>query len=96
MASVAMPVVLVAGGLTFTDKWYWSHDPDWKIVIATVIAAGGIDLLARASDKAATALAVMILIGAATTKFNGHSAIDTVDSALSKGAASRQKKKEGK
>lgn len=89
-------ITLSAGVITFTDKWYWAHEADWKIAVATLIAGAGIDLLSRVSDKGATALSVMILIGASTTKFNGHSAVDTITSAISSNSTTKPAKKKGK
>jgi hypothetical protein len=82
MAETSAVIVLVAGGITFTDKWYWSKAIDWKIPVATLLAAAGIDALAKLDNKAATILSLLVLLGAVTTKFNGHSAVDTVTSSI--------------
>lgn len=78
MTEFAPTVTLVAGGITFVNQWYWTHNLDWKVPVATVILAAGMSGLGKLDTKAANILSLMVLMGASTTKFNGHSAIDTV------------------
>jgi len=78
MAETATMITLTAGGITFINQWYWTHNLDWKVPVATIILAAGMDALAHLDERAATILSVLVLMGAATTKFNGHSAIDTI------------------
>lgn len=78
--AAATVITLVAGGITFVNQWYQTRNLDWKVPVATVILAGGIDVLSNLDSKAATILSLLILMGAATTQFNGHSALDTVTS----------------
>lgn len=81
MAAAAV-IVLTAGGITFTNDWYQTRNVNWKVPVATVLLAAGIDALESISPVAATGLAVMVLLGAATTKFNGKSFADTLTSML--------------
>jgi glucokinase len=76
-------IILVAGGITFTNDWYQTRNVNWKVPVATVLLAAGIDAVNTVSPLAATSLAVMALIGAATTKFNGKSAADTIANVFS-------------
>lgn len=69
-------LVLSTGGIAFTTKFYYAHDVDWKIVIATPLAAAGFAALGKLDANAAMMLGAMALIAAATTKFNGHSFTD--------------------
>lgn len=78
MAETGTMITLTAGGITFVNQWYQTRNIDWKVPVATVILAGGVDVLSRLDTKAATILSVLILMGAVTTKFNGKSAIDMI------------------
>jgi len=78
MANTGTILVLTAGGVTFVNQWYQTRNVDWKVPVATVILAAGVDALANLDNRGATILGFMILLGAATTRFNGKSAIDTV------------------
>lgn len=77
-AEFSATVTLVAGGITFVNQWYWTRNLDWKVPVATVFLAAGMSGLAKLDTKTANILSIFVLMGAATTKFNGHSAIDTV------------------
>jgi hypothetical protein len=79
-------LVLATGGIAFTTKFYYAHDVDWKIVIATPLAAAGFAAFGKLDANAAMALGAMALMAAATTKFNGHSFTDIL-LALGKGTS---------
>jgi hypothetical protein len=79
-------LVLTAGGITFATKFYYSHDLDWKVAIATPLIAAGFAGMGKLDPKATMVLGVMALAAAATTKFNGHSFTDIL-LALGKGAS---------
>lgn len=76
--STGAVIVLVAGGATFTNKWYQTRQADWKVPVATLLLAGGIEAISSVDKNAGTVTALLVLLGAVTTKFNGHSAIDTI------------------
>jgi len=78
MASVATGIILVSGTITFANEWYQTGKVNWRIPVATVLAAAVFDGLAHIDDKAAVGLSVVVLIGAMTTKFGGKSAAETV------------------
>jgi hypothetical protein len=69
-------LILATGGITFATKFYYTQDIDWKIVIATPLAAAGFAALGHLDAKAGVALGIMALMAGATTKFNGHSFTD--------------------
>lgn len=76
--AAAASIVLVAGGLTFVNEWYNAHDLNWKVPIATALGAAVIDGIATINPHAGTALAIMVLIAASTTRLKGKSPLDTV------------------
>jgi hypothetical protein len=76
--TASVTITLVAGGITFVNEWYQTRNIDWKVPLATALLAVGMEMLSNLSSGAATALSVMVLMGAATTQFNGKSALDTV------------------
>lgn len=78
MANAATVITITAGGLTFANEWYQTKNIDWKVPVATVILAAGVDVFAGIDSKGAVILSLMIMLGAATTKFNGRSPIDTL------------------
>lgn len=78
MAETATVIVLVAGGMTFTNQWYQTRNLDWKVPVATVILAAGVGVISNLDRKAAILLSALIFFGAATTQFDGRSPIDVV------------------
>lgn len=92
VANTAGVIVLTAGTVTFANDWYQTKNVNWKVPVATVLLAAGIGALENVSPVAANGLAVMVLIGAATTKFGGKSFADTITGALttSKAGSVRQ------
>lgn len=78
MAETAPVIVIVAGSMTFVNQWYWTKNFDWKVPVATLLLAAGIDGLSHLDSKLATGLSLLVLLGAATTEFDGHSVMNTV------------------
>jgi hypothetical protein len=69
-------LVLTAGTLTFGNAWYQDNQLDWRVPVATLLAAGMVTGVEKASPFASTALGAMVLIGAVTfTPKNGVSCI---------------------
>jgi hypothetical protein len=87
MSAPATTIVLVAGAVTFTGEWYWTKTIDWKVPLATVLLAGGFEVLSNMDRNGATILSVMVLIGALSTKFNGNSAFDMIQALIGGGKA---------
>lgn len=78
MANTAPVLVLVAGTMTFANEWYQTKQVNWRVPVATFLIAAVFDGFANIDPHAATITAVIVLIGAATTEFNGKSAASTL------------------
>jgi hypothetical protein len=89
----ATTIVLVTGGITFTGEWYWQHKIDWKVPLATVLLAAGAEGLSAIDKNGATIFAIMAFLAAATTKYNGHSAVDMVTNLVKGGPSPTALKK---
>lgn len=90
MASTATGIILIAGGITFTNEWYQEHSINWRVPIATVLAAAVFDGLAKLDDKAAVGVSIIVLIGAFVNKINGKSIADVLTSSFSKTTAPKK------
>jgi hypothetical protein len=90
MASPAAGIILIAGAITFTNEWYQDdHRINWRVPIATIIAAAVFDGLAKLDDKAAVGVSIMVLIGAFVNKVNGKSIADVLTESFSAKAKSK-------
>lgn len=69
----APAIILTAGGISFTTKWYAARSVDWKIPLATVLLSAGFAGLSDIDKNGATILAVEVLLGACTTPWDGKS-----------------------
>jgi hypothetical protein len=78
MANLATGIILTAGTITFANEWYQTGKVNWRVPVATVLAAAVFDGLAHIDDKAAVGLSIIVLFGAMTTKFGGKSAAETI------------------
>lgn len=87
MAGPASKIVLVAGGITFAGEWYWQHEIDWKVPLATLLLAAGMEGFSDIDKNGATILSLLIAIGAFSTKFKGHSAFDIVTGVMNTGTS---------
>lgn len=76
--AIAASIVLVAGGMTFANEWYQTHEVNWRVPIATALAAALIDGISHVSENAGITLSIMVLIAAATTRMNGKSPVETL------------------
>lgn len=90
MANLATGIILTAGTITFTNEWYQTKKINWRVPVATVLAAAVFDGLAHIDDKAAVGLSIIVLMGAMTTKFGGKSAAETIAGIFA--AATKQQK----
>lgn len=91
--ATATVITLTAGGLTFTNEWYQTKRIDWKVPLATVVLAAGVDMLSELDNKAAILLSVLILMGAVTTKFNGKSVVNLLSDFSPVGAQAKNSSK---
>jgi len=71
-------IILVSGGMTFVNQWLHTKVLNWKVPVATFLIAAVFAGITRIDRKAAYALSVMVLIGAATTEYNGQSFASTL------------------
>ena len=78
MAELATGIILTAGTITFVNEWYVTGKPNWKVPVATVLAAAVFDGISHIDSKAAVGLSIIVLLGAFTTRFNNKSVADTV------------------
>jgi len=80
MANVATAtgIILVAGTITFANEWYQTKKINWRVPLATIFAALIFDGIAHVNDHAATGLAIMALLVAMMTRFNGKSVAGTL------------------
>jgi putative effector of murein hydrolase len=83
VANVAAGIILVAGGITFTNEWYQTRQVNWRVPLATVLAAAIFDGLAKLDDKAAVGVSIIVLIGAFVNKVNGKSIADVLVASFS-------------
>jgi hypothetical protein len=94
MASTAASIILIAGGMTFVNEWYQNdHAINWRIPIATFLAAAVFDGLAKLDNKAAVGVSIMVLIGAFVNKVNGKSIADVLNDAFTGKVQQQQTKK---
>jgi hypothetical protein len=84
MASVdtGARLVLLAGTLTFGNEWLQTHEVNWRVPVATVLAAAAVAGIGRVSPGAGAGLGVMALIVAAATPLNGKSPIQELGSVV--------------
>jgi hypothetical protein len=78
MTDLATGIVLTAGTITFGNEWYQTGKVNFKVAVATLLAAAVFDGLSHIDDKAAVGLSVMVLLGAFTAKFGGKSVAETL------------------
>jgi hypothetical protein len=84
VANVGTGIILVAGGMTFANEWYQTGKVNWRVPIATLLAAAVIDGVSKFDDKAGVGLSIMVLIVASITKFGGKSVVDTINEVFTK------------
>jgi hypothetical protein len=77
-ADTGMKLVLLAGTLTFTNEWIQTRGINWRVPVATVLAAAAVAGVGKVSSGGATSLGVMALIVAAATPLNGKSPIQEI------------------
>lgn len=75
-------LVLTAGSLTFANEWLQTGKLNWRVPVATLLGAGIMGAIGALSTGTANGLAVMVLIAAANTEFNGKSAVQEIASSL--------------
>jgi hypothetical protein len=76
--NTATVLIVSAGTITFANEWYQTKKLNWKIPVATALAAVIFDGIAHIDSGVATGLAAISFLTAMTTEFNGQSAAATV------------------
>lgn len=75
-------LVVLAGAMTFANEWYQTGKANWRVPIATILAAALVGGLAAISPNASKAFGGIVLVGAATAKFGGKSVVQELNSAI--------------
>lgn len=88
MANTGTAIILLAGTATFANEWYQTGKANFRVPVATLLAAAAIDGLSHIDERAGVGLSIMVLIGAVTVKFSGKSVIDTLAELFSKSSTS--------
>lgn len=83
--STAPGIILIAGTLTFSNEWYQTGKVNWRVPIATFGGAWFMAAIAEVDERAAVGIAVMVLIVAASTPFNGKSVFQEIGTVAGKG-----------
>jgi hypothetical protein len=64
--------ILAVGGITFINGWVFNKQgPDFKVLLGTAIAAGGLALLEHVSAPLASGIAWIALVTVLFTRFQG-------------------------
>jgi len=85
-----MTLVLLAGTLTFSNEWLQTREINWRVPVATVLAAAATAGIGRVSPGGATSLGVIALVVAAATPLNGRSPIQEIGSVVNSSSSSRK------
>lgn len=90
MANTATTLIITAGTITFANEWYQTKQINWRVPLATIFAALLFDGLSHVNEKAATGLAIMALLVALLTRFNGKSVAETLAAEFGQQKRTRQ------
>lgn len=72
MAASTGPI-LAAGALTFANGWIFNNQgPDFKVLLATAVAAGGLALFERADAPFAQGIAWIAFLTVLVTRIGGR------------------------
>jgi hypothetical protein len=64
--------ILAVGGITFINGWVFNkQDPNFKVLLATAIAAGGLALFEHVSEPLAAGIAWIALVTVLFTRVGG-------------------------
>jgi len=86
-----MKLVFLAGTLSFSNEWLQTKEINWRIPVATALAAAAISGLGNISPNGATSVGVMALVVAAATPLNGKSPIQQIGSFINPPAKAKSK-----
>lgn len=74
----------MAGTISFGNEWIQTSKPNFRIPVATLVSALFLDGVERLYPKAATGLAVIVMITVLLTPFQGKSPMGEALSVLPK------------
>lgn len=80
-------IVLTATAISFTNEWWHTNKPNFKIVMAGLAVTLFFDGIEHINVKAATGLATIMLVSVLLTPIDGDSPFQTVDSLVNPKAA---------
>lgn len=64
--------ILAVGAISFTNDWVFNHQsPDFKILLATAVAAGGLALFEHVSVELSVGIAWIALVTVLLTRYKG-------------------------
>jgi hypothetical protein len=86
-----MKLVLLAGTLTFSNEWLQTKQVNFRVPVATVLAAAVVSGIGHLSPVGGTSMGVMALIAAAATPFGGKSPIQELNSVINTRATAKTK-----
>jgi hypothetical protein len=86
-----MKLVLVAGGLTLANEWLQTNSINWRVPVATVLAAVAVNAVGQISPNGATSLGLLALIVAAATPLNGKSPIQQINTTVNQPRTPKKK-----
>lgn len=72
-------VVLTATAISFTNEWWHSNKPNFKIIMAGLGVALFFDGIEKVSPKAATGLASIMLVTVLLTPIDGKAPFQTLN-----------------
>jgi hypothetical protein len=90
-ADTGMKLVLLAGTLSFSNEWLQTREINWRIPVATMLAAAAVSGFSHVSPNGATSLGVMALIVAAATPLNGKSPIQEFNAFINPPGTAKKK-----
>jgi hypothetical protein len=63
--------MLAVGGITFANGWIFNNTgPDFKVLLGTAVATGGLALFSHVSPELAAGIAWIALVTVLFTRFN--------------------------
>jgi hypothetical protein len=80
MKASAPGIVLTATAISFTNEWYDTGDPNFRIPVAGFLVALLFDGINAVNEGAANGLAILMFIAVMTTPFKGKSPLETLSS----------------
>jgi hypothetical protein len=82
---------LLAGTLTLGNEWLQTRELNWRVPVATMLAAAAVSGFSNVSPGGATSLGLMALIVAASTPLNGKSPIQEIGGFVNPPATAKRK-----